>query len=147
MRSRAQKALRAGDFETAEKIFRELLIKNDKDLAARLGLGRVLLKERRFQDSFDQAAMVVLADPSSAPAHSLLGTIMLSAGDFRLSLKEFRTALAIKDDDAVAIAGLAMIDFYENRMASCLSGLRRANAIDPNEPDYLFDLGQAAARS
>ena len=40
-----------------------------------------------------------------------------------------------------------MVDFYENRLNACLSGLRRATAIDPNEPDYVFSLGQAAARN
>src|SRR5439155_11569169 len=46
-----------------------------------------------------------------------------------------------------AIAGLAMVDYYENRTGRCIAGLRRAADIDPNEPDYLFNLGQAAARS
>jgi len=40
-----------------------------------------------------------------------------------------------------------MVDFYENRTAACLNGLRRAVSIDPDEPDYIFNLGQAAARS
>src|SRR5437660_1415375 len=66
-RSRAQKALRAGDFELAEKIFRELLARNERDTDARLGLSHTLLKERRFQDSFDQAASVLTLHPSAAP--------------------------------------------------------------------------------
>src|SRR5439155_1016978 len=45
-----------------------------------------------------------------------------------------------------AIAGLAMVDYYENRTGRCIAGLRRAADIDPNEPDYVFNLGQAAAR-
>jgi predicted aspartyl protease len=145
-RNRAQKALRAGDFELAEKLYRELIAKNERDADARLGLSRVLLKERRFKDSFDYAAQVVLSDPSSAPAHALLGSIMLAAGDFRLSVDEFHKALALKEDEPMAIAGLAMVDFYENRLGSCLIGLRRASGIEPDEPDYLFNLGQAAAR-
>src|SRR5207244_12224627 len=47
----------------------------------------------------------------------------------------------------MAVAGLAMVDYYENRLATCVSGLRRSAEIDPNEPDYVFSLGQAAARS
>jgi len=46
----------------------------------------------------------------------------------------------------MAIAGLAMIDYYENRTSACIAGLGRAISIDPDEPDYYFDLGQAAAR-
>ncbi len=146
-RSRAQRALRAGDFERAEQIYRELLAKDDGDTDARLGLSQALLKLRRLQDSFDHAARVIAIDPLSARAHALLGSAILASGDFRLSVEEFRTALSLDENEAMAIAGLAMVDYYENRLARCVSGLRRAANIDPDEPDYVFSLGQAAARS
>lgn len=146
-RNRAQKALRAGDFERAEQLYREVLAKDDQDTLARLGLSHALLKLRRLQDAFDHAARVAALDPLSASAHALLGSAILAAGDFRLSVEEFRTAVALDENEAMAIAGLAMVDYYENRTASCIDGLRRATSIDPNEPDYVFNLGQAAARS
>jgi len=145
-RARAQRALRAGDFQRAEELYREILAKNDLDIDARLGLSQALLKQRRLQDAFDHAARVLAIEPLSARAHALLGSAILAAGDFRLSVEEFRTALTLKDDDAMAIAGLAMVDYYENRTARCVAGLRRAAFIDPGEPDYMFNLGQAAAR-
>jgi len=145
-RSRALRALRSGDFQRAEELYREILAKNDLDTDARLGLSQALLKQRRLQDSFDHAARVLAVEPLSARAHALLGSAVLGAGDFRLSVEEFRTALSLKDDEAMAIAGLAMVDYYENRTARCVAGLRRAAYIDPNEPDYVFSLGQAAAR-
>src|SRR5258708_4369440 len=146
-RSRAQKALRAGDFERAEKLYRDVLAKDDQDNEARLGLSHALLKLRRLQDSYDYAARVVAIDPLSASAHALLGAAVLASGDFRLSVEEFRTALALNENEAMAIAGLSMVDYYENRTTKCLAGLRRAAEIDPGEPDYVFNLGQAAARS
>lgn len=146
-RNRALKALRAGDFERAEQLYRELIVKDDHDNEARLGLSHALLKLRRLQDSFDHAARVVAIDPLSARAHALLGSAVLASGDFRLSVEEFRTALVLNENEAMAIAGLAMVDYYENRTAKCVQGLRRAADIDPNEPDYVFNLGQAAARS
>lgn len=146
-RNRAQKALRAGDFERAEQLYREVLAKDDQDNLARLGLSHALLKLRRLQDSFDHAARVAALEPLSARAHALLGSAVLAAGDFRLSVEEFRTAVALDGNEAMAIAGLAMVDYYENRTASCIDGLRRATSIDPDEPDYVFNLGQAAARS
>src|SRR5205085_7249758 len=95
---------------------------------------------------YDQAARVLAIEPMNARAHSLLGTALLNSGDFRLSVEEFRTALSFKEDDAMAIAGLAMVDFYENRLGASLAGLRRASSIDGGEPDYLYNLGQVAAR-
>jgi predicted aspartyl protease len=46
----------------------------------------------------------------------------------------------------MAIAGLAMVDFYENRLGASLTGLRRAAFLDASEPDYVYNLGQVAAR-
>lgn len=143
---RAERAMRDGDFAQAEKLYRELLAKNPHDNNVRLGLSLALLKQRLIQDAFDHAARVLIADPLSARAHALLGASILAAGAFRESIEEFRTALSLDEDEAIAIAGLAMIDFYENRSDSAIRGLRRATSLDPDEPDYIFNLGQAAAR-
>ena len=143
----AQRALRAGDFEKAEQLYREILKKDDHDLEARLGLSHALLKQLRLQDSFDHAARVLAVDPLSPRAHALLGSAILAGGDFRLSVEEFRTALTLDDNNSMAVAGLAMVDFYENRTLDALSKLRRAVAMDSGEPDYIFSLGQAAARA
>jgi tetratricopeptide (TPR) repeat protein len=145
--NKAYRALRKGDFQEAEKIFRELLGKDAHDVEARLGLSFALLKQRNLQGSYDHAARVLMQDPLSARAHSLLGAAILGAGEFRLSVEEFRTALTLDQNEALAVAGLAMVDFYENRMQTALAGLRKAVSMEPEEPDFIFNLGQAAARS
>jgi predicted aspartyl protease/Flp pilus assembly protein TadD len=146
-RARAERALREGDFELAEKLYRELLGKDATDKAARLGLSYSLLKRGNLQDAFDHAARVVATDPLSARAHALLGASVLAGGDFRMAVEEFRTALDLKDTDAIAVAGLAMVSFYENRLDESLMGLRRAIFLDPREPDYVYNLAIAAARA
>src|SRR6266540_3024977 len=146
-RQHANEALRHGDYETAEKLFREQLAKDSHDKEARLGLSFALLKQRLLQDAYDHAARVILNDPLSARAHALLGSAILASGDFRNSVEEFRTAVSIQENESLAIAGLAMVDFYENRLDSAIRGLRRAANITPEEADFVFNLGQAAARS
>jgi len=145
--NKGYRALRKGDFEAAEKIFRELLNKDAHDNEARLGLSFTQLKQRSLQAAYDNAARVIMQDPLSARAHALLGAAILGAGEFALSVEEFRTALTLNADEALAVGGLAMVDFYENRMPSALAGLRKAVNMDPDEPDFVFNLGQAAARS
>lgn len=146
-RQRANKALRDGDYEGAEKQYRELLAKDAHDNHARLGLSFALLKRRLLQDAYDHAARVILADPLSSRAHALMGAAILASGDFRNSVEEFRTALSMQENESLAIAGMAMIDFYENRLDLAMKGLRRAVSLDPDEPDYIFQLGQATSRS
>lgn len=146
-RQRANEALKNGDYETAEKQFRELLEKDAHDKDARLGLSFALLKQRLLQGAYDHAARVILTDPLSSRAHALLGSVILASGNFQNSVEEFRTSLSIQENESLAIAGLAMVDFYENRLDSAIRGLRRAVSLDSNEPDYLFNLGQATARN
>ncbi|HYO90024.1 MAG TPA: aspartyl protease family protein, partial [Pyrinomonadaceae bacterium] len=146
-RNRAERALREGDFETAEKLFRELLGKDTADKAARLGLSYALLKRGHLQDAYDHAARVIATDPLSARAHALLGSSILASGDFRMAVEEFRTALELKDNDPLAIAGMALVSFYENRLEESIAGLRRAVYLDPREPDFIYNLAVAAARA
>src|SRR5215217_3614802 len=145
--NKGYRALRKGDYAEAEKIFRDLLGKDAHDNEARLGLSFTLLKQRNLQGAYDNAARVIMVDPLSARAHALLGSAILGAGEFRLSVEEFKTALTLDPNEALAVAGLAMIDLYENRLPLALPALRKAVSMDPDEPDYVFNLGQAAARS
>lgn len=145
--ARGYRAVRKGDYPQAEKIFRDLVEKDAHDNEARLGLSFTQLKQRNLQGAYDNAARVIMFDPLSARGHALLGTAILGAGEFRLSVEEFRTALALNENETLAVAGLAMVDFYENRLALALPQLRKAVEMDPEEPDYVFSLGQAAARN
>jgi predicted aspartyl protease/Flp pilus assembly protein TadD len=145
--NKGYRAVRKGEFQEAEKIFRELVNKDAQDVQARLGLSLALLKQRSLQAAYDHAARVIMIDPLSSRAHALLGTAILGAGEFRMSIEEFKTALALNENEAMAVAGLAMVDFYENRLSTALPLLRKAVSMDADEPDYVFNLGQAAARS
>ena len=145
--NKGYRAVRKGDYPQAEKIFRDLLDKDPHDVEARLGLSFALLKQRNLQGAYDNAARVIMVDPMSARAHALLGSAILGAGEFRMSVEEFKTALTLNENEALAVAGLAMVDLYENRLPLALPQLRKAVSMDPDEPDYVFNLGQAAARS
>jgi predicted aspartyl protease/tetratricopeptide (TPR) repeat protein len=145
-RSQAERALRRGEYETAEKLFRELLARNDHDKNAHLGLSFSLLKQRDLGGAYDHAARAVAIDPSSARAHAMIGTVVLATGNFRMALEEFRAALKLRRNEAMAVAGLAMVYFYENRFHESFNALRYAVALDGDEPDYLFNLAQAASR-
>ena len=145
--TKGYRAIRKGEYPQAEKIFRELLGKDGRDVEARLGLSFALLKQRQLQGAYDNAARVIMQDPLSARAHALLGSAILAAGEFRLSVEEFKTALALNENEAWAVHGLAMVDFYENRLGLAIPMLRKAVSMDADEPDFIFHLGQACARS
>jgi len=143
----ARRALRNGELDIAEKLFRELISKNQRDVEAHLGLSYSLLKKRQFQAAYDSARHALSLDEYSSRGYALLGAALLGAGDFRNSAKAFRTSIDLNPREALAIAGLAMIDLYENRSSASVIGLRRAMQLDPAEPDFLLTFALAAARS
>lgn len=138
--------MREGDYQKAAEAYRALLAKNPKDHPARLGLSLALLKLGNLNEAFDQAAEVLRQDPQSARARAVIGLALLRSGVFREAAEAFTAALLLNEREAIAWAGLAEIDFFENRTELSYQRLRRATALDPSEPDYWIALGRAAAR-
>lgn len=143
---RAAKEIRQGNFDEAEKIYRHLLEKDAQDKDARLGLSFTLIKRLKLQDAYQEAAQVIAAEPLNARAHSLMGTALLRSGEFRNSVEALRTALQLNDREALALAGLSEIFYFENNSRLAYDGLRRAIQLDPNEPDYYISLARACSR-
>ncbi|MBI4468642.1 MAG: aspartyl protease family protein [Acidobacteria bacterium] len=143
---KADRAIRQGDYDRAEKFYREALERDRSDVAARLGLSTALIKKGLAHEAYLEASMIVGLDPLNARGHALLGTALLRSGNFLESLEEFKTALALDERTALALAGLAEIDFFENRSTEAYQRLERAVSIDGGEPEYWIAFGRTAAR-
>jgi tetratricopeptide (TPR) repeat protein len=143
---RAEKELRQANFGEAEKVYRQLIERDQNDKDARLGLSFALVKQGKLQESFEQAAQVIAADPLSARAHALLGTSLLRSGEFRNSIEALYTAVKFNNRESLAIAGLAEIEYFENRSRTAYDWLKRAVQLDPLEPDYYISLARACSR-
>lgn len=143
---RADKEMRAANFPEAEKIYLQLLEKDQADKDARLGLSYALMKQMKLQTAYEHAAQVISADPLNARAFALLGTALLRSGEFRNSIEALYTAVKFDQKQALAIAGLSEIEYFENRARTAYDGLRRAIVLDPNEPDYYVSLARACSR-
>jgi len=143
---RAEKELRKSNFSEAEKIYRRLLDENRNDKDARLGLSFALVKLRKFQESYEHAAQVIATDPINARAHALLGTSLLRSGEFRTSIESLYTAVKFNNREAMAIAGLAEIEYFEHRSRNAYEGLKRAVQLDSMDPDYYIPLARACSR-
>src|SRR5438093_11824541 len=69
---RAEREIRNGNFDEAEKTYRHLVEHNQEDNVARLGLSFVLIKKIRLVEAYEEAARVIVADPLNGRAFSLL---------------------------------------------------------------------------
>ena len=143
---RAESEIRKANLTEAEKIYRRLLEKDQTDKEARLGLSFTLVKQVKLQEAYENAAQVIAADPLNSRGFALLGTALLRTGEFRNSVEALYTAVKFNNKEALAIAGLSEIEYYEHRTRNSYDGLKRAISIDPMEPDYYLSLARACSR-
>jgi len=144
---RSDKHLRNGNLSEAEKLLREALASSPNEPTTRLKLAFIAIKQRRFLEAYETALEIAKSDPSNAYAFAVLGTTLLNAGRFQDARPIFYTALKIDRGEAVAWAGLGMLEFYQNNITRGVESLRQAIYIKPLEPDYYFTFAQVATRA
>ena len=147
LRKQAAKALRKGEFAEAEKIWRVLLGGEPDNYKYRLALSHSLYKQRFLVESYNEARKVADAEPKNARAFALIGSSLLSAGNFKQAKEAFYTALSLNEEEPLALAGAAMLDFHENRAAWGFARIRLAIQLEPREPDFVYYLAQVAVRT
>ncbi|HEV7699225.1 MAG TPA: aspartyl protease family protein [Pyrinomonadaceae bacterium] len=143
---KATRLARRGDLEAAEAAFRAALATNPENPDLKVELAFVLLKQRRIREGSELAFAVAKADSTYSRAFSVLGYAYLIIGRFAEAKVLFNNAILLNKKDHLAWAGYGMVDFYENRIQEALNNLEEAVYRGPDEPDYLFALGQAASR-
>ena len=146
LKKKAEREIRDGNFDKAEKFYRDILTNNLDDKDARLGLSFSLLKQNKFTDCFDEASQIIAVDPLNARAFSLMGTALLRSGDFRNSVESFLTSLKLNDREHLALAGIAEISFYEHRSKISYEFMKRALSIESRDPDYYVSLARICSR-
>lgn len=143
----AEKLTRKGNLIEAEKILRRVVGQNPKDFKAKIKLAYVLMKRKRLLEAYDHSLEVAKDEPQNAYAFAVLGTTLLNAGNFKQAYICFVNALKLDRGEALAWAGLGLLDYYENRIERSLEYLKTAVYRDSQEPDYIFAVAQVSARA
>ena len=143
----SDKQLRRGNLDEAERILRRALVLRPDSSLAKLKLAFVNVKQRRLLDAYNLSFEVAKAEPDNAYAFAVLGTTILNAGKFPEARKVLYTALKLDKREALAWAGLGLLEFYENNIEKSVDSLRQAVYLEPLEPDYFFTFAQVSARA
>lgn len=146
LKKEAQKAMRLGEFERAEKLWSEILAEKPDNHESRLGLSYALYKQRRWVETYNEAEKVKAAQPKNPRALALIGAAYLAAGNFIRAEEYLNAAIFLNDEEPLALANSAMLDFHENRSVDGFAKLRRAIFLETREPDFYYYLAQVAGR-
>ena len=143
----ADKLAKKGNLTEAEKILRRVVEKNPQHSTAKLKLAYVLLKQKDLLGAYDLSLEIAKKEPKNSYAFAVLGATLLNAGNFAEANRILITAVSLNKREALAWAGLGMLDFYENRIFDSIQNLQAAEYLDSDEPDYIFALAQVSARA
>src|SRR5580765_4890836 len=142
---KATKLRRAGSFDEAEKLLLKAVDLDNKQSEAKVELAYILVKERRTLEAYNLVFQVALAERQNAHAFAVLGMSLLTAGRFKDARTILYQALQLNKKDDLAWAGFGLLEFCENHISDSLANLQTAVSFRPDEPDYLFALGQVSA--
>ena len=142
----ARKAIRAGKYEDAIRIYLGVIESDPRDSRARLGASFAYLKMQSYPPCFQHAKEVLSIDANNARAHALAGLSLLRSGFIRAAVGELQQALDLDPKEALAYGGAAEIDYYEGRPKESRTKAYYAHNLDPEEPDYLVTYARSSSR-
>jgi tetratricopeptide (TPR) repeat protein len=128
---RALEAERAGDYERAESLFRELTALRPEEPEIRTRLGDVLSLQSKLQPAKEEYLAALAVDSERAGPHYGLGNVLNFEGDFEGAAREYRAALAARPDHVRAMVNLAGILAFQGNLSEARSLSRQAVEADP----------------
>jgi len=139
---RAIEADRAGDYETAEALYEELVRIRPDDPNVRARFGDNLARQSKLGPAKEQYEAALAVDPQLGSAHYGLGTMLNFEGDYDGAAGHYRAALESMPDDARTMLNLAGILAFQGELREAASLCRRALEIDPKGFAPNFHLGR-----
>ncbi len=137
----AVKRHKAGDLETAKRLYQDLLDRDAENAIALGNLGALYLSLNRHGTAIEYLKRALRADPNQAPVRKNLGGALVESGDHRGAVESYQRATELNSQD---IESWVML----SRSLARLSELDRANAAIESalalDPKSTFALNQAA---
>jgi tetratricopeptide (TPR) repeat protein len=138
---RAQRALRAGQFQTAESEFREILRLDPKKPEAYANLGVIAYRQKQYPEAIQEFSAALRLNPSLWDAQAFLGLSEMRAGQTqRVAGLLERSFPHIQNRDLRIEAGLELIRIHQqsNALERAIDVVRDLSRLDPKSPAVLY---------
>lgn len=139
----AAKAMSAGRFDAAARIYRELLQSTPDEPGLLMNLGIALAMDGREADAIQPLQRAIDGDPTLMPAHLFLGSSYLALGQPARAIPPLERATAARPRDVEHRRMLAQAYVAAGRAADAVTHLRRVTEIAPTSPEGWYALGHA----
>jgi tetratricopeptide (TPR) repeat protein len=106
------------------------------------GLGYLHWKRRQYDQAKPEFELELATDPNHAQALAYLGDIEMKRNNPEGALVLLRKAVQIRDDLRIAYIDMGTILAQQNHSQEAIAALRRAESLDPLQPDAHLRLGR-----
>lgn len=139
---RAIDADRAGDYETAEALYEELVRIRPDDANIHARFGDNLARQSKLGLAKEQYQAALAVNPQMASAHYGLGNMLNFEADYDGAASHYGAALESRPDHPGTLLNLAGILAFRGELSEAASLCRRALELDPKGFAANFDLGR-----
>ena len=136
-------ALKAGQLDTAERAFRDVLQAGGELAFVHHNLGLVLRERHRLLDALAEFRAATRLDPTFGPAWLFAGITSLALDRPAAAVTDLERATALLPDQTIVWRTLA--DAYQRtgNLAGVVATWRRLAATQPPDPEAVYRLGRA----
>lgn len=119
-----------------EKMLKEILSKDPKNLNALINLGNMMMDSSRFSEAVDAYQKALDIDPKNTDVRVDMGTCYKNMGKPDIAVKEYRQALEVNPKHLHAIKNLGIVYAYDlHDKKEAVKAFEKALEIAPNDPD------------
>ena len=135
------------NLENAEKIYKNILIKDPNHFHSIVYLGSIFLQTNKFKLAKPLIEKLIKIDQSNAQAHNNLGVINKELGNLKTAISYYEKAIKINPNyiNAYNNAGIAFKEL--GNLTKAIEFYQRAIKINPNNPILHNNIGAALNES
>lgn len=139
----ARARLRAGDFDAAASICRDLLLDDPGNVRVRVLLGQIYEQQGDSYQALEQYEAARSADPDNVEVLSRLGMVLATLGRFEQAERELRRAQRLDPNRADVHATVGILHFKRGLYGPAEVELRRTIELDPDHAAAHFYRGES----
>ncbi len=133
----AENAFADGAYETAEKIYIEVISLDEHNAVAYAGLGNVYFAEEHFTEARETYRYALRLDKNNETAWLHLADIAERDGHLEKAVEYYQKALLLNDSISSRFVKMYELLIQLNQPDTALAAIEQALALEPQNPKYL----------
>ncbi len=133
----AENAFADGAYETAEKIYIEVISLDEHNAVAYAGLGNVYFAEEHFTEARETYRYALRLDKNNETAWLHLADIAEREGHLEKAVEYYQKALLLNDSISSRFVKMYELLIQLNQPDTALAAIEQALALEPQNPKYL----------